>query len=250
MTVFKNIQSTIGQRPMLALLVDPDKVGDAGARDTLINRISNSKVDLVLVGGSLIFSSVDDTVVALKRGCGKPVVLFPGLSSHFTPSADAILFLSLLSGRNPEFLIGNHVHAAIPIMKSGIEVIPTAYILVDGGRTTSVEYMSNTHPIPANKPDIALATAAAAQLLGFRMIYLEAGSGALNHVPKETILQVKQHVSLPVIVGGGIRTEESLCEVLDGGADVVVVGTAFEEDAGPIDRFAEIVSTRSRNEER
>lgn len=231
---------------MLALLVDPDKVGDAGARDTLIKRISNSKVDLVLVGGSLIFSSVDDVVVALKQGCDKPVVLFPGLSAHFTPSADAILFLSLLSGRNAEFLIGNQVHAAIPIMKSGIEVIPTAYILIDGGRTTSVEYMSNTRPIPANKPDIALATAAAAELLGFRMIYLEAGSGALNHVPKEVVALVKQHVSLPVIVGGGIRTEESLREVLDGGADVVVVGTAFEEDAGLIDRFADTITSRER----
>lgn len=250
MKVFSDIQRTIRQRPMLALLVDPDKVGDANRREALIKKITSSKVDLVLVGGSLIFSSVEEIVEALKRGCGKPVVLFPGLSSHFTPSADAILFLSLLSGRNPEFLIGNQVHAAIPIMKSGIEVIPTAYILIDGGRTTSVEYMSNTMPIPASKPDIALATAAAAQLLGFRMIYLEAGSGALNHVPKETIALVKQHVSLPVIVGGGIRTEESLREVLDGGADVVVVGTAFEEDAGLIDRFADIVSKRIREEER
>ena len=250
MKVFSDIQRTIRQRPMLALLVDPDKVGDANRREALIKKIASSKVDLVLVGGSLIFSSVEEIVEALKRGCGKPVVLFPGLSSHFTPSADAILFLSLLSGRNPEFLIGNQVHAAIPIMKSGIEVIPTAYVLIDGGRTTSVEYMSNTMPIPASKPDIALATAAAAQLLGFRMIYLEAGSGALNHVPKETIALVKQHVNLPVIVGGGIRTEESLREVLDGGADVVVVGTAFEEDAGLIDRFADIVSKRSRNEER
>jgi phosphoglycerol geranylgeranyltransferase len=235
---------------MLALLVDPDKVGDADRRDALIGQIAASQVDLVLVGGSLIFSSVDDVVVALKQGCGKPVVLFPGLSSHFAPSADAILFLSLLSGRNPEFLIGNQVHAAIPIMESGMEVIPTAYILIDGGRTTSVEYMSNTRPIPANKPDIALATAAAAQLLGFRMIYLEAGSGALNHVPKEVVALVKQTISLPVIVGGGIRTEESLREVLDGGADVVVVGTAFEQDAGLIGSFADIVSKWNKVEER
>lgn len=250
MEVFRGIRSTIRRRPMLALLVDPDKVEDSEKLDELIHNILSSRVDIILVGGSLIFSSVDDIVVALKQAVDKPVVIFPGLSSHFTPTADAILFLSLLSGRNPDFLIGNQVHAAIPIMKSGVEVISTAYILVDGGKTTSVEYMSNTMPIPANKPDIALATAAAAQLLGFKMIYLEAGSGALNHVPKDIINLVKKNINLPIMIGGGIKTEKNLCDVLDAGADIVVVGTAFEEDSGLINRFADIIGKREKKEER
>jgi len=249
MEVFKYIQSTVKHRPILALLVDPDKVDGSSKLDELIHYLLNSKVDIILVGGSLIFSSIEDIVVALKQATDKPVVIFPGLSSHFTPKADAILFLSLLSGRNPDFLIGNQVHAAIPIMKSGVEVISTAYILVDGGKTTSVEYMSNTMPIPANKPDIALATAAAAQLLGFKMIYLEAGSGALNHVPKDVIRLVKKNVNLPIMVGGGIKTEENLFDVLDAGADIVVVGTAFEEELGLINRFADIIRKWGNREE-
>lgn len=247
MKVFKEVIATVKQRPMLALLVDPDKVGGVDRLNELAEHVACSKVDIVLVGGSLIFSSIENVVQALKQRCGKPVVIFPGLSSHFSPSADAILFLSLLSGRNPDFLIGNQVHAAIPIMKSGIEVIPTAYILIDGGCPTSVEYMSNTRPIPANKSDIALATASAAQLMGFELLYLEAGSGALSHVPAATISTIKKHLRLPVMVGGGIRTVKDLTEVLDAGADIVVVGTAFEENSRLIDQFADTISRRCRS---
>lgn len=244
MAIFDDISDRISQRSLLAILIDPDKI--EGDNDRLISHIAKSDVDLVLVGGSLIFSDIDSIVQRLKERISKPVILFPGLSSHFTSKVDAVLFLSLLSGRNPDFLIGNQVHAAIPILRSGVEVIPTAYILVDGGRTTSVEYMSNTKPIPANKPDIALATAAAAQLMGFKMLYLEAGSGAEQHVPYKTIQTIKRNISLPIIVGGGIRTEKALCEVLSAGADVVVVGTAFEEDYQMIDRFCEIVQQHRR----
>lgn len=248
MDVFDGIKKQIEHRSLLAVLVDPDKVSP-NSEDALADHIAASKADLVFVGGSLIFSDIDGLVERLKARISKPVILFPGLSSHFTPKVDAVLFLSLLSGRNPDFLIGNQVHAAIPILRSGVEVIPTAYILIDGGSTTSVEYMSNTKPIPSNKPDITLATAAAAQLLGFKMLYLEAGSGAQHHVPSKTIRTLKQQLSLPMIVGGGIRTEKALREVLDAGADIVVVGTAFEEDASLMDRFCEIVS-QHRGKER
>ena len=180
MDVFDGIKKQIEHRSLLAVLVDPDKVSP-NSEDALADHIATSKADLVFVGGSLIFSDIDGLVERLKARISKPVILFPGLSSHFTPKVDAVLFLSLLSGRNPDFLIGNQVHAAIPILRSGVEVIPTAYILIDGGSTTSVEYMSNTKPIPSNKPDITLATAAAAQLLGFKLLYLEAGSGAQHH---------------------------------------------------------------------
>ena len=227
---------------MLALLVDPDKVVEN--RDEALNRIANSQVDLILVGGSLVFSSIEALVLELKAKTCKPVMLFPGLSSHFTAEADAILFLSLLSGRNPDFLIGNQVHAALPVLQSGIEVISTAYLLVDGGKTTSVEYMSNTMPIPANKPEIALATAAAAKLFGFKMIYLEGGSGADRHVPSSFIRLIKDNIDLPLIVGGGIRTPEALCEVMDAGADMVVIGTAFEQNPELIESFAEVVLNR------
>lgn len=248
MDVFDGIKKQIEHRSLLAVLVDPDKVSP-NSEDALADHIAASKADLVFVGGSLIFSDIDGLVERLKARISKPVILFPGLSSHFTPKVDAVLFLSLLSGRNPDFLIGNQVHAAIPILRSGVEVIPTAYILIDGGSTTSVEYMSNTKPIPSNKPDITLATAAAAQLLGFKLLYLEAGSGAQHHVPSKIIRTLKQQLSLPMIVGGGIRTEKALREVLDAGADIVVVGTAFEEDASLMDRFCEIVS-QHRGKER
>lgn len=242
MKVYEQIVETVKQRPMLALLVDPDKCSDAKDIERIAEAVNAADVDLVLVGGSLIFSSIDSTVKELKgrlKNC--PVVVFPGLSSHFSSSADAILFLSLLSGRNPEFLIGNQVHAAIPVKRSGVEVIPTAYILVDGGRTTSVEYMSNTMPIPSDKPDIALATAVAAELLGFKMIYLEAGSGAFCRVPSKMIKLIKESVGLPLVVGGGIKTEADLQEVLSAGADVVVVGTAFEDNITLISKFGQLV---------
>lgn len=248
MEVYDLIQSNIGKRPMLALLVDPDKVA-ADNRDNFISSISTSQADLIFVGGSLIFSSVEDLVLEIKSRTSKPVVLFPGLSSHFTSQVDAVLFLSLLSGRNPDFLIGNQVHAAIPILRSKVEVIPTAYILIEGGSRTSVEYMSNTMPIPAAKNDIALATAAAAKLLGFKMIYLETGSGAREHVPLSIIGDIKTQIGLPLIVGGGIKTEEALSSVLDAGADIVVVGTAFEENEDLIDRFCKVVRRKEKKDD-
>lgn len=245
MPILNSIYDRIQHGPMLALLLDPDKVTGFNG-EALLDSVAKSNVDLILVGGSLLFNDVGSLVDAIKARTSTPVVLFPGLSSHFTPKADAVLFLSLLSGRNPDFLIGNQVHAAVPILRSGVEAISTAYILIDGGSKTSVEYMSNTKPIPSNKCDIALATAAAAQLLGFKMVYLEAGSGAQHHVSAKIIATVKENITLPVIVGGGIKSIRALNEVLDAGADIVVVGTAFEDDPLLIDSFCNTVHSRRK----
>ncbi len=151
--------------------------------------------------------------------------------------ADGIFFLSLISGRNPEFLIGNHVLAAPHLNRSGIEVIPTAYMLIENGRSTTVEYVSNTRPIPAGKSDIAIATAMAGEMLGMKAIYLEAGSGAAHSVGAEMISAIRKKISLPLIVGGGIRSEIELQEAYDNGADLVVIGTAFEENSELLTKF-------------
>jgi putative glycerol-1-phosphate prenyltransferase len=157
------------------------------------------------------------------------VILFPGNASQFTPKADALMYLSLISGRNPDYLIGQHVLSSISIKKSWLKVVPVGYMLIESGRMTSVEYISNTKPIPSNKSEIAVCTAVAGELLGMQSIYLEAGSGADHPVPAEMIKAVKKNISIPLIVGGGIRTVEALKNAYASGADVVVVGNILEE---------------------
>jgi len=164
----------------------------------------------------------------LKSKTSLPVVLFPGSAMQFAPNADGILFLSLISGRNPDFLIGQHVAVAPTVKQSGVEVIPTGYILIDGGSPTSVQYMSQTMPIPNTKPEIAVATAIAGELLGLKAIYLEAGSGAMVPVPAVLIQAVRKAITIPIIVGGGIRTREQYQSALDAGANLVVVGNGLE----------------------
>ncbi len=170
------------------------------------------------------------------------IVLFPGNASQFTTKADALLYLSLLSGRNSEFQIGQHITSSVAIKKSKIETIPTAYILIDGGKPSSVEYISNTRPIPRDKKEIALSTAIAGELLGMKMVYLEAGSGANIPVPKEMIECVSAGLSLPLIVGGGIKTVEQLKDAYDAGADLVVVGNIFETDMNKIKEFTQFTN--------
>ena len=224
---FNNARET--QSPLLAVLIDPDKVDDIG---NLAKNIVKSKVDIILVGGSLVLSDKLGTVIQkFKEITGLPIVIFPGNPSQVNPSADGILLLSLISGRNAEFLIGHHVNASVPLMNSGLEIMSTGYILVDGGNTTAVQYMSNTNPVPNNKPDIAMATALAGQQLGLKNIYLEAGSGATNSVDLKMIKKVKKVIDIPLIVGGGIRTPQQASEIAKAGADVIVVGTAFENDS-------------------
>ncbi len=223
-TYFRNAKK------QLAILIDPDR-HTKEALISLIRMVDDSKVDLVLVGSSLSGKNYEEVVSDIKANTSKPTVLFPGNALQLSSKADAILNLSLISGRNPEFLIGEHVKSAFYIKNSGLEVIPTAYILVAGGKQTSVEYISNTNPIPRDKTDIAVATALAGKFLGLQVVYLEAGSGATLSVPNDMIRSVKENTHLPIICGGGIRSAKEVQEKWDAGADIVVVGTAFEQNA-------------------
>jgi len=226
-------------RKRIALLIDPDGY-DNESLEELIGLINLYPPDLLLVGGSLLFNPIDITITALKLGTSLPVFIFPGNAFQLSDRADGILFLSLISGRNPEFLIGNHVLAAPHLSRSGIEVIPTGYMLIENGQSTSVEYMSHTTPIPGNKPDIAVATAMAGEMLGLKSLYLEAGSGAAHPVPSEMISAIRKQISLPLIVGGGIRSMETATELYNAGADMIVVGNVLEKDPGLIEAFTSI----------
>lgn len=213
----------------LALLVDPDKYSQESLA-LFVELAKETLPDCIMVGGSLVAGSVEQVVQYIKLHTNIPVVLFPGNNHQLCNEADALLLLSLLSGRNADFLIGQHVVAAKAIRDSGIESISTGYILIDGGCSTSVEYMSNTKPIPRDKVEIIVATAIAGELIGNRMVYLEAGSGATIPVSKEAIQAVRQAISLPIIVGGGIRTVEQAKDAYLAGADMIVVGNAIEKD--------------------
>ena len=212
----------------IAALVDPDKFKK---EDLLVTAriVEDCGVCFIMVGGSFVSSSVEETVTILKENCSLPIVLFPGSLLQVTDKADALFMLSLISGRNAEYLIGNHVVAAPFLKKSNLEIIPTGYMLIENGKTTSVQYMSNTMPIPEDKIDIAVATAVAGEMLGHKMIYLEAGSGALKHVPTQMIKEIKKNISVPLIVGGGIRSRQQIIEVSDAGADIIVIGSVIEK---------------------
>lgn len=212
----------------LAILIDPGKYG-VNCLVNLLQIMQQKPPHYILVGGSTTSSSMDETINLIRQYLDVPVILFPGNASQFTPKADALMYLSLISGRNPDYLIGQHVLSSISIKKSGLKVIPVGYMLIESGRMTSVEYISNTKPIPSNKSEIAVCTAVAGELLGMQSIYLEAGSGADHPVPAEMIAAVKKNISIPLIVGGGIRTVEALKNAYASGADVVVVGNILEE---------------------
>jgi putative glycerol-1-phosphate prenyltransferase len=214
----------------LAVLIDPDDLQEAHLGKT-IPLLQKSEVDFLFLGGSLLLKDqLDDCLKTLKKELDLPLVLFPGSVVQISEKADAILFLSLISGRNPEFLIGQHVVAAPYVKAAGLEVIPTGYMLIDGGRPTTASYMSNAMPIPRNKLEIAVCTAMAGEMLGLRTIYLDAGSGADLPVPKEMIRAVRKNTKLPIIVGGGIRDPYKAVEQLEAGADLIVVGTHIEEN--------------------
>lgn len=221
---------------MIAILLDPDQCRGSILSSTIAALKSNVP-DFIFVGGSHTVTSTDSLIDLLKEETKANIVLFPGNASQFSTKANALLYLSLFSGRNAEFLIGQHITSSIAIKKSTIEVIPTGYLLIDGGKPSSVEYISNTRPIPRDKKEIALSTAVAAELLGMKLIYLEAGSGANFPVPTEMINYVKSGLSLPLVVGGGIKTLEQLREAFDAGADLVVVGNIIESDAQKIEEF-------------
>jgi phosphoglycerol geranylgeranyltransferase len=210
-----------------ALLIDPDKYSVHSLIATLYTA-EESKIDLILVGGSLVSDRLDACIEIIRKNSNLPVILFPGSLLQLSNKADAILLLSLISGRNPEYLIGNHVLAAPFLKKSGLEIIPTAYLLIGEGHGSSVEYISNTRPIPSDKVDLVTATAIAGELMGNKLIYLESGSGAGQTVSPELIREVKHNVSIPIIVGGGIKTPEQVHLISNAGADMIVVGNVVE----------------------
>jgi putative glycerol-1-phosphate prenyltransferase len=232
MSVLDTLRAKAKQgRKSIAVLVDPDKVEDPTKLQHLINLASENCIDYFFVGGSLITTTnLAEVVKQIKDSVKIPVVLFPGNSIQIEPTADAILFLSLISGRNPELLIGQHVIAAPIIKNTRLEVIPTGYMLVNSGRTTSVAYISNTTPIPDDKYSLAACTAMAGEMLGLQSIYMDAGSGAEKEISARMIGAVRKSVSIPLIVGGGINTSRKAITALEAGADMIVVGNALEKD--------------------
>ena len=212
---------------LFAVLIDPEKCIGA-VLDDVIATANKAKPDFIFVGGSQLQNSVDETVIHIKRLTTIPVVLFPGNAFQLTNKADALLLLSLISGRNAEWLIGQHVQAAKAIQQSALETISTGYILIDGGNTTAVERVSKTKPLQRDAIDEVVSTALAGQLLGHKLIYLEAGSGAQNPVPTALIKAVKKAIDIPLIVGGGLTSTDAIKKAYEAGADIVVVGNYLE----------------------
>jgi len=218
-----------GQK-LLAILLDPDKIVWENL-DHLIGKINNSPATHIFVGGSIVESTIlEDLIAQLKQKTSLPVIIFPGDPSQISPQADAILFLSLLSGRNPDYLIEYQVQAAPILKKTNLEVISTGYILIESGNETAVARVSKTKPLHRENLDLVLATAQAGEMLGNKLIYLEAGSGAKQSVPLDMINRIAQNVDIPVIVGGGIVNLQGIQKAYAAGADLVVIGTAFEND--------------------
>lgn len=230
-----------------AVLIDPDKVADNSALVKLLNMSQENKVDYFFVGGSLITTNnIGQIIEVVKTHSNIPVILFPGSNMQIDSEADAILFLSLISGRNPDLLIGQHVIAAPILKKLSVEILPTGYILVNAGNQTTVSYMSNTQPIPYDKPSVAACTAMAGEMLGLKLIYMDAGSGAQKPISLKMVSMVRKSINTPLIVGGGITSAVKAEELLTAGADMIVVGNGIEktpelliEVSGKINEFNE-----------
>jgi phosphoglycerol geranylgeranyltransferase len=213
-----------------AVLLDPDKL-DKISLERVIDLSEESSVDYFFLGGSLLSKyNIPEIIKTIKQRSAIPIVLFPGGPLQVEATADAILLLSLISGRNADFLIGQHVVAAPLIKQSNLEILPTGYLLVDCGKQTTASYISNTTPLPYDKPAIAAATAMAGEMLGLKLMYLDGGSGAMKPVHAEMIAVIKKSVACPLIVGGGINSEEKAAAALSAGADVIVVGTGIESN--------------------
>jgi phosphoglycerol geranylgeranyltransferase len=224
------IKSKIANKKLLAILIDPDKVA-MDQVSVLIQKINTSPATHILVGGSSFEGThLDDLIIELKSKIELPIVLFPGNPSQISAKADGILFLTLLSGRNPDYLIEHQVNAVPILKKTALEVISTGYILIESGSETAVERVSKTKPLHRNNADYVLQTAQAGEYIGNKLMYLEAGSGAKLAVPTEMITLVSQNIKIPIIVGGGIRSKKGIEDAFNAGADMVVIGTAFEND--------------------
>ena len=224
-----------------AVLIDPDKVNNP-MLDELTDLCVAANVDYLLVGGSLVISNhLDECVQHIKQNCSLPIILFPGSPTQISKYADALLYLSLISGRNPELLIGQHVVSAPFVRNSGLEIMPTGYIVVDGGAPTTVSYISNASPVPADKNEIAMCTAMAGEMLGMKLIYMDSGSGAKRAISETMIESVAKSIVAPLIIGGGIRDAEKAYLNCKAGADVIVVGNAIEKDASLIKEMSDAV---------
>lgn len=217
-----------------AVLIDPDKV-NKNLLEELINLSVDANVDYLFVGGSLVVSNhLDECIKQIKQSCNIPVILFPGSPSQISRHADALLYLSMISGRNPELLIGQHVISAPFVKQSGLEIISTGYMVIDGGAPTTVSYISNALPIPSDKNEIAMCTAMAGEMLGMKLIYMDAGSGAKRAITEAMIEKVSRCIEIPMVVGGGITDPEKAYLNCRAGADIVVVGNAIEKNASMI----------------
>lgn len=233
---------TIDRHSGVAVLIDPDKITHEEMMRKRMKKWEEFGVSLFLVGGSVLHATnFHEAVKMVKRLSHIPVILFPGSAMQIDANADGILLLSLISGRNPELLIGQHVLAAPALAASKLEIIPTGYMLIDGGRSTSASYITQTYPIPHDKPALAAITALAGEQLGLKCIYLDAGSGASNPVTPEMVHAVRKAVQIPIIVGGGLRSKEHIRSLQNAGADLIVVGTLLEENPEHISQIQDAV---------
>lgn len=231
------LQAKKADKKLLAILLDPDKITPESLQDTIL-KINQSPATHIFIGGSVVTNNtIDQIILELKQKINLPILLFPGNPSQISNEAHGILFLSLLSGRNPDFLIEHQVKAAPILKKSDLEIISTGYILIESGNKTAVASVSKTIPLPRHNAEIAVDTALAGEFLGNKLIYLEAGSGAKLSVPLETISLVSKNISVPLIVGGGIKDFDGIKEAFFAGADLVVIGTAFENDSSFFTNF-------------
>ena len=224
------IQAKLENQKLLAILLDPDKIILENV-DHLVSKINQSPATHIFIGGSHVENNIlDALILKIKQNCHLPIVLFPGNPSQISDKADAILFLSLISGRNPDYLIEHQVKAAPLLKQTNLEIISTGYLLIESGSETAVERISKTKPLDRNNLELVLATAQAGEMLGNKLLYLEAGSGAKQSVPLNMIQLISKNIKIPVIVGGGIIDLQGIQNAYDSGADVVVIGTAFEKD--------------------
>lgn len=242
-SVYAHVQTLLAaQKRLFVVLIDPQKcIGET--LDAYVQMVNRALPDLIFVGGSQLRDSVRHTVAQIKSRTSIPVVLFPGDSSQFTDNVDALLVLTLISGRNSDLLIGQHVAVSKRVKESGVETISTGYILIDGGKKTAVQQVSNTEPLATTDIDLVVSTALAGELIGNKLIYLEAGSGASHPIPRSLISAVKAEISIPLIVGGGLTNVEAVFQAYKAGADIVVVGNLFETH---LDSMIELCAVRNQ----
>ena len=242
MNVYRYIQENRkAGKKLFAILIDPDKQNKKELKQ-IVEKAKSAKADLLFVGGSLLTNdSLNSCIETLKKNCDIPVVLFPGNAMQVNDKADAILFLSLISGRNAEMLIGKQVITAPILKQSSLEVIPTGYMLIDSGKPTTASYMSNTTPIPHEKNAVATCTAMAGEMLGLKCIFMDGGSGALKPISENMIASVRKSIDIPLIIGGGISSGKKAAANCQAGADIIVVGNAIEKDENLIEEISNAI---------